>query len=62
MGFCTPEQTGRFLQLVPGAEKAMADSGIVLLKYWLEVSADEQTRRRAASTTRGRSGSCRSWT
>ena len=54
MGFCTPEQTGRFLQLVPGAEKAMADSGIVLLKYWLEVSADEQTRRRAASTTRGR--------
>ena len=28
-----------------GAEKAMADSGIVLLKYWLEVSADEQTRR-----------------
>jgi polyphosphate kinase 2 len=45
MGFCTPEQTERFLGLVPGAEKAMTDSGIVLLKYWLEVSADEQTRR-----------------
>ncbi len=45
MGFCTPEQTERFLQLVPATEKAMADSGIVLLKYWLEVSADEQTRR-----------------
>jgi polyphosphate kinase 2 len=45
MGFCTPEETERFLQLAPGAEKAMADSGIVLLKYWLEVSADEQTRR-----------------
>ena len=45
MGFCAPEETGRFLGLVPGAEKAMADSGIVLLKYWLEVSADEQTRR-----------------
>ena len=45
MGFCTPEETGRFLELVPGVEKAMADSGIVLLKYWLEVSAGEQTRR-----------------
>jgi polyphosphate kinase 2 len=45
MGFCAPEQTERFLQLVPGTEKAMTDSGILLLKYWLEVSADEQTRR-----------------
>jgi polyphosphate kinase 2 len=45
MGFCTPADTERFLGLVPGAEKAMTDSGIVLLKYWLEVSADEQTRR-----------------
>jgi polyphosphate kinase len=45
MGFCTPADTDRFLGLVPGAEKAMTDSGIVLLKYWLEVSADEQTRR-----------------
>ena len=45
MGFCTPEQTGRFLELVPAVEKAMADDGILLLKYWLEVSAGEQTRR-----------------
>jgi hypothetical protein len=45
MGFCVPEQTGRFLQLVPGTEKAMTDSVTLLLKYWLEVSADEQTRR-----------------
>jgi polyphosphate kinase 2 len=45
MGFCTPEDTRRFLDLAPGVEKAMADDGIVLLKYWLEVSADEQTRR-----------------
>ncbi len=45
MGFCRPEETERFLELVPGWEKAMADSGILLLKYWLEVSADEQTRR-----------------
>jgi polyphosphate kinase len=45
MGFCTPEETERFLELVPGVEKAMADNGILLLKYWLEVSPAEQTRR-----------------
>ena len=45
MGFCTPEQTQRFLDMAPLVEKAMVDSGIILLKYWLEVSADEQTRR-----------------
>ena len=45
MGFCAPEETERFLQLAPGVEKAMVDSGILLLKYWLEVSPDEQTRR-----------------
>jgi polyphosphate kinase len=45
MGFCTPEQTERFLDQVPLVEKAMVDSGILLIKYWLEVSADEQTRR-----------------
>jgi polyphosphate kinase 2 len=45
MGFCTPEQTERFLRMVPSFEQAMVDSGIILLKYWLEVSAAEQTRR-----------------
>ena len=45
MGFCTPEQTERFLEQVPAVEKAMVDSGIILIKYWLEVSPDEQTRR-----------------
>ena len=45
MGFCTPEETERFLEQVPAFEKAMVDSGIELLKYWLEVSPDEQTRR-----------------
>ena len=45
MGFCTPEQTDRFLELVPGVEKAMVDNGILLIKYWLEVGPDEQTRR-----------------
>ena len=45
MGFCTPEVTARFLEMVPATEKAIVDSGIILIKYWLEVSADEQTRR-----------------
>jgi polyphosphate kinase 2 len=45
MGFCTPEQTERFLEQVPAVERAMVDSGILLLKYWLEVGPDEQTRR-----------------
>ena len=45
MGFCTQEETDRFLDTVPTVERAMVDSGIVLTKYWLEVSAAEQTRR-----------------
>ena len=45
MGFCTPEQTERFLEQVPAVEQAMVDSGIQLIKYWLEVSPEEQTRR-----------------
>jgi polyphosphate kinase 2 len=45
MGFCAPKETERFLELAPAWEKAMTDSGIVLLKYWLEVSPGEQTRR-----------------
>jgi polyphosphate kinase 2 len=45
MGFCTPEQAARFLDAVPMVEKAMVDSGIHLIKYWLEVTSDEQTRR-----------------
>jgi polyphosphate kinase 2 len=45
MGFCTEEQAKRFLEVVPNFEKQMVDSGIILLKYWLEVSPEEQTRR-----------------
>ncbi len=45
MGFCRPEETRRFLELAPAWERAMTESGILLLKYWLEVSPDEQTRR-----------------
>jgi polyphosphate kinase 2 len=45
MGFCTPEQTEKFLEQTPAVEKAMVDSGIILIKYWLEVSPAEQTLR-----------------
>ena len=45
MGFCTPEEVARFLETVPDVERAMVESGIILLKYWLEVGPDEQTRR-----------------
>ncbi len=45
MGFCTPEQSERFLEQVPLVEKAIVDNGIILIKYWLEVSPEEQTRR-----------------
>src|SRR6516164_506277 len=45
MGFCTEEQVAFFLKEVPEFEQAMVTSGILLLKYWLEVIPDEQTRR-----------------
>ncbi len=54
MGFCTEDESQRFLHLVPAVEHAMLDSGIILLKYWLEVSADEQTRRLEARIDDGR--------
>jgi len=54
MGFCTEEQVKRFLQLTPPVEKAFIDSGIILLKYWLEVSQEEQTRRLESRTDDGR--------
>jgi polyphosphate kinase 2 len=54
MGFCTENQARKFLQVVPAVEKAIIDSGVVLIKYWLEVSQDEQTRRLKARIHDGR--------
>ena len=45
MGYCAPEDTKRFLEAIPQVEKAMVDDGIILIKYFLNVSRDEQTRR-----------------
>ena len=54
MGFCTEDQLQRFLEAIPFVERAMVDSGIILLKYWLEVNQEEQTRRLEARITDGR--------
>ena len=45
MEFCSMDAVKRFLEVAPEFEKAMVDSGILLIKYWLEVSPEEQTRR-----------------
>ena len=54
MGFCTEEQAEGFLRTVPAFESLMIKSGIILLKYWLEVSPDEQTSRLRARADDGR--------
>jgi polyphosphate kinase 2 len=54
MGFCSDEQVRGFLSNVPAFEKLMVESGIILIKYWLEVSMEEQTRRLAARIDDGR--------
>jgi polyphosphate kinase 2 len=54
MGFCSDDQVKRFLQMTPLVEKAIIESGIIVLKYWLEVSEAEQTRRLEARIDDGR--------
>lgn len=54
MGFCPPEQVERFLMMTPAVERAIIDSGVILLKYWLEVSQAEQTVRLKARIHDGR--------
>ncbi|MOA04389.1 Polyphosphate kinase 2 [compost metagenome] len=45
MEFCTEEAAKKFLEAVPLVEKAIVDSGVILIKYWMEVSQEEQTAR-----------------
>jgi polyphosphate kinase len=54
MGFCSEDAAKKFLEILPGFEKLMVNSGIILLKYWLEVSPEEQTRRLTARIDDGR--------
>jgi polyphosphate kinase 2 len=51
MGFCTDEQYENFLQATPIMENIVIDSGVLLIKYWLEVSMEEQTKRFEARMT-----------
>jgi polyphosphate kinase 2 len=51
MGFCTPKQHQRFLELCPEIEKFLIDGGTTLIKLWLEVSNDEQKKRFEARLT-----------
>ena len=54
MGFCSEDKARGFLKTIPLFERLMIDSGIILLKYWLEVSPEEQTRRLEARIGDGR--------
>ena len=54
MGFCSEEESARFLQVTPLFEQLAVESGIILLKYWLEVSPQEQTRRLEGRINDGR--------
>jgi len=45
MGFCTDEEYERFLRVCPAWERDMIEAGITLIKYWFEISQEEQTRR-----------------
>jgi polyphosphate kinase 2 len=54
MGFCSEKEARHFLKGVPIMESAMVQSGILLIKYWLEVNEAEQTRRLQARIDDGR--------
>jgi polyphosphate kinase 2 len=54
MGFATDKQVNEFLKIAPAVEKAIVNSGVILLKYWLEVSPEEQTRRLKSRIDDGR--------
>jgi polyphosphate kinase 2 len=54
MGFCSEEEVKRFMEVVPLFEKQVIEEGIILLKYWLEVSPKEQTRRLKGRINDGR--------
>jgi polyphosphate kinase 2 len=54
MGFCTEQEVTRFLEMCPTFERAVVQSGVILVKYWFEVSQDEQTRRFRSRINDGR--------
>ena len=51
MGFCTPEQHEQFLKDAPEFERMLVQSGIILIKLWLDISRDEQAERLSERST-----------
>jgi polyphosphate kinase 2 len=45
MGFCTEQQAQDFLRAAPDLERVLVTDGLILVKYWLEVSAEVQEQR-----------------
>ena len=45
MGFCSDYEYERFMRMTPAFEQALGDNDIILIKYWFDVSMDEQQRR-----------------
>ncbi len=45
MGFCTDEEYERFLRVCPFFERALIEEGVILIKYFLDVSSEEQEKR-----------------
>jgi polyphosphate kinase 2 len=54
MGFCSEIEISRFLTLCPLMERFVVQSGLILIKYWFEVSQEEQTKRFESRMTDGR--------
>jgi len=54
MGFCSEDEVTRFLDMCPTWERAMVENGIILVKYWFEVSQKEQTKRFLSRLNDGR--------
>jgi polyphosphate kinase 2 (PPK2 family) len=54
MGFCDEKTVAHFLNMAPAVERAIVDSGVILLKYWLDVSPEEQTVRLQSRIEDGR--------
>jgi polyphosphate kinase len=54
MGFCDQDEVTRFLEVCPEFERALIESGIILIKYWFEVSEKVQTKRFLSRINDGR--------
>ena len=54
MGFCSEADVARFFEMCPTWERTLVESGVTLIKYWFEISQEEQTRRFLARIHDGR--------